>query len=662
MSFKKKLRSTDNSSLIVVVGCILIIAAIIFVSYLIGISNDEKVYTLEINGDNSIVVYKGNNYDDPGAKAYDEDKVDLSEKIQVNSNVNVNKPGRYEIIYSLGDISVKRVVRVIDKPKVSIGSSSNTENNSDKDKQGETKITLEGEDTVYLDLHGNYKEEGYTAVDSVDGNIKKNVKVTHDVDNSKPGIYSVVYTVKNSAGITTSAKRTIIVMDIKMSFSLTNTNYTNSSVGIKVDIVDDYFDYLVLPNGSTVTSKNYTYMVSQNGSYKFKLVNRHGAVREGEIKLENIDKVAPTGSCSAEYKNGKTVITVKANDNIGVKSFVTNGKHYTSNVISVDSLVSNNTVQIYDVAGNVSSTSCVVNPKVYVDSISRDGVIINVKAGNINSTISGYYFNYSNSIPDKSSGKFISSSKNSIDVVRLPGTTYVWVEDTNGNISEAGVIKVPNDALLITKGNNYTKLENMSLETYLSRSGWSLAEYDKLIARSVRAAGVYSKEAAATAGVAMQTVLAKKYKIKLPYWWGGKSWAYGADKSWGIYKTKYSDTYDVWYYYYGLDCSGFAAWAYVNAGYQIKRGQYPSFWSYSKYALSKANGEVGDFILSSGHVKLIVGKTESGFICAEASGKSAGMCLSTHAYSNSSGYWIAKGENISKYYAKDALGNIPIGM
>ena len=574
----------------------------------------------------------------------------------MNNNVNVHKAGNYEIVYSFGDVSVKRVVKIIEKP------SGSSQNNNISNVKGETKITLKGSETVYIDLYGNYKEEGFTAIDSVDGNIKKNVKVTHNVDNKVPGVYEVVYTVKNSDGVTTTAKRNIIVMDLKINLSLINTNYTNSSVGIKVDIDDEYFDYVVLPNGTKSYEKSSVYEVSSNGTYKFTLVNKHGATRIGEIKIENIDKIAPTVSCNAEFKNGKTIISINAKDNIGIASYVVNGKNYSSNIISLDTLVVNNTVYVYDYAGNMSSANCVVNSKVYIESVKKDGVIITVKAGNINANIAGYYFNYSNSVPDKSTGKFISTSNNMIDVVRLPGNTYIWVEDTNGNISEVSVINVGNESLLITSGNNYKKLENMSLEEYLSRSGWSKSEYDKLIARSVRAAGVYSKEAAATAGVAMQTVLAQKYKIKLPYWWGGKSWEYGADKSWGIYKTKYSDTYDVWYYYYGLDCSGFATWAYVNAGYDINRGQYPWFWSFDKYALKKDNGDVGDFIVSDGHVKLIVGKTDTGFICAEAAGKGPGMCLSNHSYSKSSGYWIAKGESIFQKYAKDTISNIPTGM
>lgn len=655
MSYVSRKNNNSNSSLLIIVFCFLFIIGIIIVSYWVGISGNEKTYTLSLNGDSNVILYKGNVYNDPGAIVVDENNNDLSNQVLVDNRVNVNQTGNYEIIYSFGDISVKRVVKVIEKPK-------NPEQSGSDNKKGETKITLKGSETVYIDLYGNYKEEGFSAIDSVDGNIKKNVKVTHNVDNKTPGVYEVVYSVKNSAGVTTTAKRNIIVMDLKINLSLINTNYTNSSVGIKIDITDEYFDYVILPDGTKSYEKSSVYNVSTNGTYKFTLVNKHGASRIGEIKIENIDKTPPTASCSAEFKNGKTIVTVNAKDNIGIASYVVNGKTFSSNIISLDSLVVNNTVYVYDYAGNMVQTSCIVNSKVYIESVKKDGVIITVKAGNINSTIAGYYFNYTNSVPDKSSGKFIATSNNIIDIVRLPGNSYIWVEDTNGNISEVCVINISNDALLITSGSNYSKLENMSLDEYLSRSGWSKAEYDKLIARSVRAAGIYSKEAAATAGVAMQTVLAQKYKIKLPYWWGGKSWEYGADKSWGIYKTKYSDTYDVWYYYYGLDCSGFTTWAYVNAGYDINRGQYPWFWSFDKYALKKDNGDVGDFIVSDGHVKLIVGKTDTGFICAEAAGKGPGMCLSNHSYSKTSGYWIAKGESIAKKYPKDSISNIPTGI
>ena len=177
---------------------------------------------MSLNGDVDVVLYKGNNYNDLGAVLIDENNNDLSNQILVDNKVNVNLVGNYEIIYSFGDISVKRIVKVINKPKIS------EQSISSDNKKGETKITLNGSDTVYIDLYGNYKEEGFSAIDSVDGNIKKKVEITHNVDNKTPGVYEVVYSVKNSAGITTTAKRNIIVMDLKINLSLVNTNYTNS--------------------------------------------------------------------------------------------------------------------------------------------------------------------------------------------------------------------------------------------------------------------------------------------------------------------------------------------------------------------------------------------------------------------------------------------------
>ena len=43
--------------------------------------------------------------------------------------------------------------------------------------------------------------------------------------------------------------------------------------------------------------------------------------------------------------------------------------------------------------------------------------------------------------------------------------------------------------------------------------------------------------------------ITQKYNLKLPYWWGGKSWDIGANKTWGTYKETYSEEYDNYYYY-----------------------------------------------------------------------------------------------------------------
>ena len=334
-----------------------VLAVIIIISVVIG--NKNSLYTLELNGDANVVVYKGGSYEDPGAKAYDKNKKDYSDKIVVESNLNLNKTGQYEIVYKYDDIYVKRIVKVINK-KLLV----EDDNKKDEDKKneiiqkGESIIALKGAETVYIDLNGNYKEEGFTAVDTVDGDIKKKVKVTHNVDNKNPGTYQVVYTVKNSSGVTTSVKRNIVVMKVDLNLAIENNYYTNGNVNIKVNVDDEYFDYLMLPNGINSTEKGLTFTVSENGTYTFKLVNKHGITKEKSITVENIDKISPNGSCSGYFKDGVSYINVSSNDIIGISRYIIDGKSYSTNNIKINKEVTSVSVDIYDYANNKITVSC----------------------------------------------------------------------------------------------------------------------------------------------------------------------------------------------------------------------------------------------------------------------------------------------------------------
>ena len=405
----KNHKKNNSSTLIAIISCLLIVG-IVVVSCLFASGKNKVSYTLEINGDNSVVVYKGNAYNDPGARAYDSENNDLSSEVSIINNVNTNKTGKYEITYTLGDMSVKRIVRVIDKPGDS-NSQQSGDTSENNQKTGETVITLKGEETVYIDLYGNYKEEGFTAVDSKDGNIKKKVKVTHNVDNSTPGVYEVVYTVKNSSGITTSVKRQIIVMNIKMTLSIVNSGYTNGNVGIKADIVDEYFDYLVLPNGQTVVSKNYTYNVSENGTYKFKLMNKHGAVREAEIEVKNIDREVPSGSCVVDHNKNGSFITINASDVSGISKYGYNNKMYTSNKIILNKYIDTAEVVAYDNAGNSNKINCRVlamKDELFVDTSHYTDMtgfnVYDVKITSVDLTNLGCNFTYTSG-----SGRYVPS-------------------------------------------------------------------------------------------------------------------------------------------------------------------------------------------------------------------------------------------------------------
>ena len=341
--------------------------------------------------------------------------------------------------------------------------------------------------------------------------------------------------------------------------------------------------------------------------------------KEATIEVNNIDRVSPDGTCNIEQGSTSSTITISATDNSGISKYVYNGNDYNNDVITVNGAINSANIIIYDKVSNSKSISCTVTPKVYINNITKDGVIITVNAKKVNSSIKGYYFSYNSTRPNKNTGGYLETGNSSVSVVRLPGTTYVWVEDTSGKISSYKTVTISNNALLMTKNSKYKLLQNKRLDTFLKEKGWSISELNKLINRSARAAGLYTKTAAATSAIALQTVLAQKYNIRLPYWWGGKSWSFGADSEWGEYRYKINDNTGREYLYDGLDCSGFTTWAYVNAGYDIgsvtnKYGVYFDAWW--KQRIDFDEGEIGDFLVyndnrNNRHVKLIVGKTST---------------------------------------------------
>ena len=89
-----------------------------------------------------------------------------------------------------------------------------------KESEGLTRITyypvleLEGETTMLVDKGSSFNEPGYTA--TLNGeDVSADVKIESNVNTSKSGIYSVVYSIVNSDGFSSVAKRTVIVFDFE---------------------------------------------------------------------------------------------------------------------------------------------------------------------------------------------------------------------------------------------------------------------------------------------------------------------------------------------------------------------------------------------------------------------------------------------------------------
>ena len=59
-----------------------------------------------------------------------------------------------------------------------------------------------------------YYEEGYEALDNCDGDITNNVKINGNIDVTKPGKYTLTYTIEDSSLNSSSITRIINILEI----------------------------------------------------------------------------------------------------------------------------------------------------------------------------------------------------------------------------------------------------------------------------------------------------------------------------------------------------------------------------------------------------------------------------------------------------------------
>ena len=185
------------------------------------------------------------------------------------------------------------------------------------------------------------------------------------------------------------------------------------------------------------------------------------------------------------------------------------------------------------------------------------------------------------------------------------------------------------DGVTITKAMSSAKLTNSTniatenIDKILLEHGSSLEELNAYIAANVRNAGPGTREGVVAAAISLIQGFEDRTGMRLPYKWGGtREGVYGAVGSWhkGASSSVGSE----------LDCSGFVSWAIFNGGYTYdyrtsgpwaNAGNRRS-WTYGMY---DDKALPGDLIGSPGHIQMIVGVTDTGYIVAEASSWANGL-------------------------------------
>ena len=236
---KKKRKKKDR--LLNSIIKLLLIIIILLVLFLLGYDhfvNKTKDLKIKLNGKKEVVLNLKDEYKDKGAKATYKDE-DISKKIKVDNKVDVNKVGKYKIIYTIKyekmSKKVVRVVKVVDKV--------------------EPKIGLEGPLEITIEQGSEYKDQGAKAVDDYDGDITSKIKTEGSVDTSKVGEYKITYSVEDSSGNKASIERVVKVIEKKKEEK--NTKKTSKGFTIEQKNGLYYIGGILIANKSYSLPKDY---------------------------------------------------------------------------------------------------------------------------------------------------------------------------------------------------------------------------------------------------------------------------------------------------------------------------------------------------------------------------------------------------------------------
>lgn len=183
-----------NLKTILIIGGIIALLLIMIIIFISLSGNSSSNYRIELSGSDSIIMNLGDDYLEPGYKAYDKNDNDVTDLVEVTNNVDTSKIGEYEVLYSIGSINKVRYVTVAKSID-------------------DTLIYLNGKVNMYLEVGEKYTEPGYEAYDSTGENLTSKVKVTGSVNTNKVGTYELTYSVVNSRNVTVTKKRTITVVE-----------------------------------------------------------------------------------------------------------------------------------------------------------------------------------------------------------------------------------------------------------------------------------------------------------------------------------------------------------------------------------------------------------------------------------------------------------------
>ena len=262
--------------------------------------------TFELKGEKEIYLNINSSYNDAGVLAKFQGK-DIANEVEVQNNVDVTKPGQYEIVYKL---------------KKGLTNKSLTRKVIVKDLEDPT-IELVGDTDIYLAKCEEYQEIGYKAYDNVDGDLTNKVVVTNQDD-------KIIYEVNDTAQNKFTIERNIIHED-KVAPEITLNEGSTISIIQNSKFVDP--GYKAIDNCDVDYTKDVVVTgsvdTSQLGSYKltYTVKDESGNEAQEERIVKVIKKL--NGVIYLTFDDGPggytdAILAILAQNNIKATFFVTN--------------------------------------------------------------------------------------------------------------------------------------------------------------------------------------------------------------------------------------------------------------------------------------------------------------------------------------------------
>ncbi len=215
------------------------------------IYKDKVAPVLTLNGDADITVIVGTAYEELGYMAQDDCDGDLTNKVLVEGNVDINACGIYILKYKVSDTSgnsseLERKVTVVDMVPPT--------------------ITLNGDSTVYIKLGEEFEDKGCNATDNLEGDISDRIIVKGNVDTNKEGQYNIVYQVSDESGNKAEISRSVYVYEKQMESLVINPG--------------DKVVYLTFDDGPGPHTENLLNILDKYGvKVTFFVTNQHSGYR-----------------------------------------------------------------------------------------------------------------------------------------------------------------------------------------------------------------------------------------------------------------------------------------------------------------------------------------------------------------------------------------------